>query len=171
MPGGRPTLLTPEVHKRIVDAVRAGNYMETAARYAGVSKTALHNWLKKGREAKSGKHRQFVAAVEKALGEAEALDVATIGLAAKDHWQAAAWRLERKFPARWGRKDRVEVEGKVSVTELIVQSMKNALGTNGHANGNGNGNGRHRPTEDDNATAADSDDSAGAVEGRDDALH
>lgn len=26
-----------------------------------------------------------------------------IGKAAENQWQAAAWRLERKFPDRWGR--------------------------------------------------------------------
>jgi len=28
--------------------------------------------------------------------------------AAEGNWQAAAWRLERKHPKRWGRQDKVE---------------------------------------------------------------
>ncbi len=35
--------------------------------------------------------------------------MALIGKAAGEgNWQAAAWRLERRFPERWGRKDRVD---------------------------------------------------------------
>jgi hypothetical protein len=46
------------------------------------------------------------------MAEAEMRDVALIAQAAKENWQAAAWRLERKYPARWGRKTQHEVTGK-----------------------------------------------------------
>ncbi len=50
------------------------------------------------------------------MAEAEIRDVALIGKHAEYSWQAAAWRLERKFPAKWGRKqivDNIEEEGMV----------------------------------------------------------
>lgn len=115
MPGktrGRPTKLTPELSREICDYVRMGNYVETAAAIAGISKDSIYRWLKKGANAKSGIFREFSDAVKKAQAEAEARDVGLIGRAAKDQWQAAAWRLERKFPDRWGRKDRVEHTGR-----------------------------------------------------------
>jgi len=34
---GRPTKLTPEVQDKIVQAIRAGNFMSTAAAYAGAA--------------------------------------------------------------------------------------------------------------------------------------
>ena len=105
--GGRPTKLTPELSKQICDYVRMGNYVETAAALAGISKDSLYRWLKKGAVAKSGLLKGFSDAVQKAQAEAEARDVGLIGKAAKDQWQAAAWRLERKFPDRWGRKDKM----------------------------------------------------------------
>jgi hypothetical protein len=37
MPLGRRTKLTPEVQKKIVDALSAGNYFEVACEYAGIS--------------------------------------------------------------------------------------------------------------------------------------
>jgi len=109
---GRPTKLTPELQRKITDAIRAGNYMETAAAYAGIHKDTLYAWLKRGARDKSPKspYRQFSDAVEKALAEAEVRDVALIAKAAEKEWQAAAWRLERKFPDRWGRKDRVQAD-------------------------------------------------------------
>jgi hypothetical protein len=101
---GRPTKLTPEVQKKIVDAIRAGNYMETAAAYAGISKDTFYRWLRRGARARNGIYKNFHDAVEKALAESEVRDVMIIANAAATDWKAAAWRLERKFPERWGKK-------------------------------------------------------------------
>lgn len=120
---GRPTKLTPELTVKICDMLRAGNYLETAAAYAGVDKATLHRWLKRGRaemdrvegsigKAKIRKAEQpfvdFCNSVEKALSEGEVRDLIIISNAAKTDWKAAAWKLERKFPDKWGRKERVE---------------------------------------------------------------
>lgn len=105
---GRPTKLTPEVARTIADYVKAGNYIETAAAAAGISKQTLYSWMKAGARATAGPHREFLDAVEKAQAESEVTDVLRISVAAKSQWQAAAWRLERKNPDRWGRKDRQE---------------------------------------------------------------
>ena len=39
-------------------------------------------------------------------------------------WRAAAWRLERKFPGRWGQTTRTELTGKdggpVAVTGVVI---------------------------------------------------
>lgn len=108
---GRPKgadKLTPELQNEICRVIRAGNYIETAAAYAGISKTTLYDWMRKGRAQKRGKYRDFVTAVEKALAEAEIRDVMIIAKAAEENWQAAAWRLERKFPERWGHKTRID---------------------------------------------------------------
>jgi transposase len=41
--------LTPEVAEAIVEAMRGGNYLETAAALAGISIATLRNWLRDGR--------------------------------------------------------------------------------------------------------------------------
>ena len=118
-PRGRPSKLTHERQAKICDAIRAGNYLETAAAFAGIDKTTMYLWMRKGRAANRGKHREFVDAVEKAMADAEARDVALIGKAAADGtWQAAAWRLERKHPDRWGRRDHHRVEAAVLTAEV-----------------------------------------------------
>lgn len=68
--------LEPAVTQRIVDLVRAGNYLEVAATAAGIHRSTLHRWLKLGREQPRGRYRRFLDAVEKALADAEARDVA-----------------------------------------------------------------------------------------------
>lgn len=106
----RPTKLTPEVVEKIVAAIRAGSYVETAASYAGVSKSSLYEWLKKGATEKDGPFREFSIAVEQAMAHADVRDISVIAAAAqKGVWQAAAWRLERKHPDQWGRRQVIQV--------------------------------------------------------------
>jgi hypothetical protein len=123
----RPEKLTPEVQQKIVDSLRMGNYIETASAYAGINKTTLYDWLKRGARENRGKYRVFSNAVEKAMAEAEMRDVALIAQAAKENWQAAAWRLERKYPARWGRKTQHEVTGKDGNPVEITNSKQQLL--------------------------------------------
>ena len=125
MTAGRPTKLTSELQSRIVQAIQAGNYIETAAAYAGISKNTLFDWLRRGareKERVAGKPRarvrkeeapyvEFSDSVEKALAEAEVRDVVNVMKAADGgQWQASAWRLERKFPDRWGHKAKIQQE-------------------------------------------------------------
>jgi transposase len=110
---GRKTKLTPEVHEKIVTALRAGNYQETAARYAGISEATFYRWLNESlAEGASKELQQFREAVEKARADAEVRNVHLIQQAANDGtWQAAAWFLERSHHQRWGRKQSVELTG------------------------------------------------------------
>lgn len=155
-PGGRPTKLTPALQDEIIKAIRAGNYMETAAAYQGIDKTTLYEWLRRGKAASRGIYAEFSHAIEKALAVAEIRDVMNIDNAAKGgtitakrtirkespngqvtetteesyappQWTASAWRLERKFPASWGRKDTIktEVSGELKIT--LVDQIRNDL--------------------------------------------
>ena len=72
----RPTKLTPERHTAIVTAILAGNYAETAARYADITPATYYNWMKRGADAKTGRYMEFVDAVDKARGQAERRAVA-----------------------------------------------------------------------------------------------
>ena len=136
MAGGRPTKLNIDTHNKIISAIRAGNYIETAAAYAGIDKSTLYDWLKRGerekqRVAQNPRYKirkseepyvEFSNAVEKALAEAEVRDVAIIAKAAEEQWQAAAWRLERKFPDRWGRK-KLDIEHSGEIGIKIVDDI------------------------------------------------
>ncbi len=113
----RPSLLTPERQQRIITAISAGNSRDISAAYAGISPKTLFEWLKKGRAAKAGIHREFADAVEKADAEAEVYAVGVVRKAMPDQWQAAAWWLERRKPQDWARHEKVEstVEGHLAV--------------------------------------------------------
>jgi hypothetical protein len=101
--GGRPSVLTPKVRAAIVEALRRGNYLETAAAIAGVSRSTAFAWVREG-ESEAGRPelKSFSEDVRRAQGEAEARLVEVVDAAAMaDDWRAAAWRLERSAPSRW----------------------------------------------------------------------
>jgi len=108
----RPTKLTPEVQDRIMQAVQAGNYLETAANFAGIDGSTLRRWVQKGSAPSAPEpYRTFCTALKSARASAEVRSVALIQQAATGGtWQAAAWYLERSYPERWGR-TRVEITG------------------------------------------------------------
>jgi transposase len=120
---GRRTGLTPDVQARIIEALTSGNYVETAAAYAGVTKQSFYTWKARGELERSrvvaGEEpnaaetifADFLDAVEKAQATAQVRNVALIQRAATDTWQAAAWWLERTRPKDWGRKVQTEVSG------------------------------------------------------------
>lgn len=122
---GQPTKLNADVQERILEAIRAGNYNDTAAKYAGIGVSTFYSWMERGRrereraaalntapDAKEALYLDFMEAVERAEAESEVRDVAIIArAAATGTWQAAAWRLERKYPRKYGRFDRNEISG------------------------------------------------------------
>jgi hypothetical protein len=102
--GGRPSNLTPEVQEKIVTAIRAGNYAQVAAVYAGITERTYYRWMELGEQARGGRYLQFFQAVKAAEGEAEVRAVAIIQKKMPDDWRAAMAYLERKHPKRWGRR-------------------------------------------------------------------
>lgn len=102
---GRPTKLTPELQEVIVKHIRAGSYDVVAAQAAGIARGTFDAWMTRT----GAPYEAFQHAVLKARAEAEQRNVMIIEQAAITSWQAAAWWLERKFPDRWGLKQRIEV--------------------------------------------------------------
>lgn len=113
---GRRSKLTPERKQKLVDALKGGNYRQTAALYAGIGVSTFYRWLEIGEadleRDKQSPERELLEAVKEAEAQAEIAAIALISRAAADgSWQAAAWRLERKYPDRWGRRERHEHTG------------------------------------------------------------
>ena len=148
---GRPTKFNPALAEKVLQYVRSGAYIETAAAASGINKATLFRWLREGAKGKNKALSEFNAAVEKALGEAELRDLLIIGKAATGgeviadvtvtkpdgttvrdrklsvpQWQAAAWRLERKFPDRYGITRRIQAEVEREV-EALLERIKEAL--------------------------------------------
>jgi transposase len=112
----RPTKYTPDRIERFLEAVRAGATFRLACQYAGIDHETYTRWRER--------YVDFADAVKEAEGGAVVGWLDKIDKAASDgSWQAAAWKLERRYPDDFGRRDRidqtVEHSGKVE-TQVIT---------------------------------------------------
>lgn len=108
--------LTPPVAARIIRAMKAGNYLETAARVGGIHVNTLNNWLKWGTDHEEGgkkikarePFRSFAQDLEEAMAQGEDELVRAI--------QASGWKgkleiLTRRHPQKWGRTTKLQLTG------------------------------------------------------------
>ncbi len=119
----RPSKLTPEVQKRLVKAIKAGNYYEAACGFAGIHYSTFRKWMQKGEKAKSGKYREFFEAITHAEYQAEVRMVAQWQQHMPEDYRAIRDFLERRYPDRWGkRKFDVDMKhsGEIEVEITVV---------------------------------------------------
>lgn len=143
MPVGHPlgsTKLTPELAKEICDAIKVGSWLEVAADSCGIDRVTLKRWQKRGHKAlalskKTGEpvpdeekiFASFVVAVKQANAECEIVDIKRVNRSAKKIWQAAAWRLERRYPERWRQRSSQEISGPGGKPIPVESAMAAAL--------------------------------------------
>lgn len=95
----------------MADAIRGGNYANVAAQYAGIGERTFYTWMERG-AADEEPYAQFRQAIKEAEAQAEVRNMALIQQAAQaGTWQASAWYLERRYPSRYGRRERLEHSG------------------------------------------------------------
>jgi phage antirepressor YoqD-like protein len=100
---GRKTNLTTAVQDAIVQALTLGAIHEHACQYAGIGHDSFYKWLRWGETGKAP-YADFADAVKRAEGKAAVTWLAQIEQAARNgQWQAAAWKLERRYPKVYGR--------------------------------------------------------------------
>lgn len=108
----RPTKYNDQTVSAIVQALSMGATYELAAQYAGITYETFNQWSKT--------KPAFSEAVKKAEGEAVVKWLAKIEKAASDgNWQAAAWKLERRYPREYGRQV-IEHAGSLEVYDVHI---------------------------------------------------
>ncbi len=143
---GRPSKITEEIIDQVVFALSHGAYIETAMNFVGIDRARFYEWNKRAMDElkardnaieqginREDKDEIFVAfhnAIQKALAESELMDLKTISDAARrGNWQAAAWRLERKHPDRYGINSLRISTGEADLTnskvEIVVSNQSN----------------------------------------------
>jgi transposase len=122
----RVSKLTDATQKSIVDAVRAGNHIKTAAAAAGVGLRTVYDWLERGEKEPDSVYADFALALNAACAEAEMEMLASVragGPAARGN----AWALERRFPKHWGSemgKTRLERDKLRAEIRLLKQKLE-----------------------------------------------
>ena len=103
---GRPPKLTADVVGKILMAVRAGNYPEVAARWAGISAATYYRWCKDPRPP----YVAFRAALVMADAECEVMVIGNLVRLSRTSTRAAAFLLERRWPEKWAKSRRLPAE-------------------------------------------------------------
>lgn len=126
-PGYALTKPTPPGTKLTADRVAAlcglladGVPVEAACGAVNLAKGTFYNWLKAGEEDPESVYGEFATLVRRAQDTAEVWHVQNVKLAAQEakNWTASAWWLERRFPERWGKRERLTVGGDGSPIEI-----------------------------------------------------
>lgn len=103
--GGRPSKLTKDVERKIIEILKLGGYAETAAQAAGVSARTYREWMQRGDPDGARKidapYRRFRELVEQTVAELLTHNIAFIRNAASTDWKAAAWLAEREHPDKY----------------------------------------------------------------------
>ncbi len=126
-PVGRPSRLTPERSKVLLEGVKMGLTYKLACARSGITFTTFRKWIEKGEQQATGEYRDFLDLLTKAEADGAAQSIAAIKIAAQKDWRAAAWMLEARHPEEYGRK-RLEVTGKnggpvEQIVEATVQAQ------------------------------------------------
>lgn len=133
--------LTEEKAEIIIEAVRAGNFIETAAAMAGLSADLVRKYMSVGQqeleealqEVEDGLasdelmltlRGRFYVGVQAAMANYQATALKGIDMAGKmGVWQALAWRLEKLFPDQFGKKAQQVVEHKHEI-KILAEPVK-----------------------------------------------
>ena len=92
---GRRSKATEAGIEALLVALRAGNTRDASAGHAGIVRTTLYRWLERDPALRTR--------VEKAEADAEVRFAAQVAQGAGEDWRAAAWWLEHRRPASYGR--------------------------------------------------------------------
>lgn len=120
--------LDPYAQRTIVEALRRGHFMDTAASLAGVTTARVHTCLRLGADPDSA-YADFAVEVRQALAHAEdtALGFLQEQVATGD-LKAVTWFLERRYPERWAPKIQHVVRQEVDGILDRIESLEHELG-------------------------------------------
>lgn len=113
--------LTKEVERKLVNALSAGNYIETSCLHAGISVSSYYKWKKAGEDGDPD-YEKFANAVNTALAAAEmgTLDIVRQVAVEESDAKAAQWLLSHRFGSRWGDTKRVVVEAEKMLDKVMT---------------------------------------------------
>lgn len=122
--------LDDDVHVTIVEALRSGHFVDTAAALAGCTKAQVNRWLTAGAQPDADADlRRFAVEANQAIAEAEdkALGYLREAVAGGD-LKAVTWFLERRYPERWAPKTQHVVRQEIDGILDRIESLRHELG-------------------------------------------
>ena len=120
--------LTPPLSEKLCEALAKGHSIPSACSVVGIVENTYYNWYNKGKNAKSGKYRQFYCDANNALNKAthsvECVILESIPTNPKD----AKWWLTKRRPDIYGdrtfNETKLKADVKSEVTVNLLENMK-----------------------------------------------
>jgi hypothetical protein len=133
---GQPTKITDALIAKVCEYIEEGNFIDTAAVCAGIHYCTYYNWFNWGNKShkdfKGGVYEKFFKAVKDAERRGEHHILQCLFDAEGKNWIRYAWVLERRFPAKWGRRFQQlpasQAEDGVKGIEQTQGALRTALG-------------------------------------------
>lgn len=111
----RPSLITEEHVDRARAEVASGVSFEAVASRLGIGRSTLFEWIKRGEESDDPEdiYARFAAEVRAGESDFEASMVESVTgeSGKKGEWPRFSWMLERRFPTRYGARQKIEHTG------------------------------------------------------------
>lgn len=119
---GRPSKLTDTIKQRIIEVISVGGNKTLAAKYAGVCRQTLHDWLARGEKQKNGVYRDFLDEFRRAEARPELLAMGMVQQAIENgDLYSARWYLEKRVG--WGESKESPVQISISHEQLSVKQL------------------------------------------------
>ncbi|MBI1294290.1 hypothetical protein GC175_04950 [bacterium] len=131
--------LTAERVSALCGLLADGVPVETACGAVNMNRRTFYQWLERGEAEPETVYGEFAQLVRTAQDAAEVWHVQNVKQAAQEsrNWTASAWWLERRFPERWGKRERITVGGDGQPLEIQFSFVPKKL-TGGDDGENGN---------------------------------
>lgn len=110
------TKLNPEKFQAILLRIKAGQTVIGACDSEGIDENTFYRYLKRSKTNRD--------AYKKALADLELRWIRKIETEESNRWQRFAWLLERRFPDRWGKLEKFELDSRSTVIVKIVDARK-----------------------------------------------
>src|SRR5215218_2732977 len=103
---GRPSKLTPELEKDLLQNIELGMTYKLACEDVGIHYDTFRKWMRKGEDAQSGEYFAFVVSLARARAKGAKANLMLIRRAANDgDARSAQWILERRHREDYGPPD------------------------------------------------------------------
>lgn len=133
--GRRTKLLNVDTRNTVLEYISKGNYIQTACLAAGIHPSTYGYWQRWAedyeRDPSNGNEKKkiyftFFTELKNAEAKAEADTIARIAEAGKNpqYWASNAFRAERKYPERWGRRESIEIGPSKVLIALQEQAQR-----------------------------------------------
>lgn len=133
MTTGRPPMeLTDKIKTRLKEAIRKGAPYSIACNYAGIAETTFYKWKRDAKVGKNEAFAQFLQELKQDEGETALIWLQKIDDAMQDgQWQAAAWKLERRYYSEFSVNPVVREEVKKLFKDIKKLKLQQGANQNG----------------------------------------